>query len=287
MKVSCLPVSFFPEILNGRMSVLDWARSAKKLGLDAIDISIMFVKNHTPNYLSSLKRDLDSVGVEITMVAAYSDFSHSDTIQRDRELDYIRGDIAVASFLGAKYLMITAGQAHPETSIREGKRWVVESFRKAADIADRYNVRLVYENHSKPGAWLYPDFSYATEVFLDIARMIDDTSIGINFDTANTLSWGDDPIPVLQQIIHRVETVHAAETAKKGWLVPVTPGEGIVPFRDLFHILKVNCFDNWICIEEASDNGVEGIKKGDVVCTHNLGRCLMKIHQEKIDEREL
>lgn len=261
MKVSCLPVSFFPEILNGRMSVIDWARSAKNLGLDAIDISIMFVKNRTPKYLSSLKRDLDSVGVEITMVAAYPDFSHPDGIQRDRELDYLRGDIAVASFLGAKYLRITAGQAHPETSIRDGKRWVVERFTKAAEIADWYNVRLVFENHSKPGAWQYPDFSYATEVFLDIARRIDDTSIGINFDTANTLSWGDDPIPVLRQVIHRVETVHAAETAKKGELVPVALGEGIVPFRDLFHILKINGFDNWICIEEASGKGMEGVKK--------------------------
>jgi sugar phosphate isomerase/epimerase len=120
---------------------------------------------------------------------------------------------------------------------------------------------LVYENHSKPGAWQYPDFSYATEVFLDVARMTEDTSIGINFDTANTLSWGDDPIPVLQQVIRRVETVHAAETAKRGDLVPVALGEGIVPFRDLFHILKINSFDNWICIEEASGKGIEGVEK--------------------------
>jgi sugar phosphate isomerase/epimerase len=243
------------------MSVLDWARTAKKLGLDAFDISIMFVRNRTPMYLGSLKRELDSAGVGITMVAAYPDLSHPDATQRDRELDYLRGDIAVASFLGAKYLRITAGQAHPETSIRDGKRWVVESFRKAAEIADRYKIRLVYENHSKPGAWQHPDFSYPTEVFLDIARTIDDTSIGINFDTANALCWGDDPIPVLEEVMHRVETVHAAETAKKGDLVPVPLGTGIVPFRDLFHLLKVNGFDNWVCIEEASGQGVEGVKR--------------------------
>jgi sugar phosphate isomerase/epimerase len=261
MKASCLPVSFFPQILNGQMSVIDWARSAKNLGLDAIDISVMFVKTHTPKYLSSLKRDLDSVGMGITMITAYPDFSHPDAIQRERELDYLRGDIAVASFMEAKYLRITAGQAHPESSIQDGKRWVVESFKAAAEIADKYKIRLVYENHSKPGAWQYPDFSYATEVFLDVARMTEDTSIGINFDTANTLSWGDDPIPVLQQVMHRVETVHAAETAKRGDLVPVALGEGIVPFRDLFHILKINGFDNWICIEEASGKAIEGVKK--------------------------
>jgi sugar phosphate isomerase/epimerase len=120
---------------------------------------------------------------------------------------------------------------------------------------------LVYENHSKPGACQYPDFSYPTEVFLDIARAIENTSIGINFDTANTLSYGDDPIPVLQQVIRRVETVHAAETAKRGDLVPVALGEGIVPFRDLFHVLKISGFDNWICIEEASNNSMEGVEK--------------------------
>ena len=40
MKLSCLPVSFFDEIISGRMTVRDWARMGCELGLDAIDRTV-------------------------------------------------------------------------------------------------------------------------------------------------------------------------------------------------------------------------------------------------------
>lgn len=261
MKVSCLPVSFFPRIIEGRMSILDWVRMAKECRLDAVDISTMFVKNHTPIYLNALRRDLESHSMTITMVTTYPDFSHPDRVQRERELDYLRHDMAIASFLGAKYVRIVAGQSHPTTPLEEGKRWVVELFKKAVQISDGYGIQLVYENHSTPGAWQYPDFSYATEIFLYIAKAIQETGIRINFDTANPIAFGDDPIPILQEIVSMIETVHAADTGEKGRLSPVPIGKGLVPFTDIFRILKQNGFDNWICIEEASCTGKSGVAR--------------------------
>jgi sugar phosphate isomerase/epimerase len=261
MKVSCLPVSFFPQIISGQMSILDWARMAKECSLDAIDISAMFMKNHTPTYLNTLRRDIDSQGMPVTMVTTYPDFSHPDRTQRERELDYLRRDIAVASFLGAKYVRIVAGQSHPNTPLEEGKRWVVGLFKKAAKVGDRYGIQLVYENHSKPGAWQYSDFSFATEIFLYIVESVRDTSIRINFDTANPIAFGDDPLLVLHEIVGMVETVHAADTGERGRLRPVPLGEGLVPFKEIFRLLKQNGFDNWLCIEEASCAGERGVAK--------------------------
>ena len=43
MKLSVLPVSFFKNIISGEMNVGDWAREGVSLGLDAIDISIIFL----------------------------------------------------------------------------------------------------------------------------------------------------------------------------------------------------------------------------------------------------
>ncbi len=47
MKLSCLPVSFFSDIIEGRMSVFEWAQMGASLGLDAIDISILFTPDHS------------------------------------------------------------------------------------------------------------------------------------------------------------------------------------------------------------------------------------------------
>jgi hypothetical protein len=38
MKLSCLPVSFFQDLLSGRMTILEWANLGEEEGLDAIDL---------------------------------------------------------------------------------------------------------------------------------------------------------------------------------------------------------------------------------------------------------
>jgi len=259
MKISCLPVSLFPDITSGRMTLKEWAQIGTDAGLDGIDLSTVLLENHTPGYLKRINEDLRTVGLPVVMITAYPDFSHPDALQRTRELEYLHRDIAVASALGAKYLRIVAGQAHPGIRRNDAIGWVIDAFKRAAHIAEKFSVRLVYENHSKPGSWYYPDFSHPTEIFLEIAAALRDTGVGINFDTGNTLVYGDDPLPVLEQVMDRVMTVHAADTATRGKLDPVPLGAGIVPFREIFSFLKSKGFDEWICIEEASRSGRHAI----------------------------
>ncbi|MEI8079644.1 MAG: sugar phosphate isomerase/epimerase family protein [bacterium] len=260
MKTSCLPVSFFKALQSGEMSLKDWARMAKSLGLDAIDLSAILIKNHTPVLLNQIRRDLEAAGIGVTMITTYPDFTHPDSRQRERELEYLRHDIAVAAQLGAKYLRILAGQAHPATGLEDGKTWAVEGFKRAAAVADQHGVVLLYENHSKPGAWDYVDFSLPTAIFLELYHRTRDTSIKVNFDTGNTLVYGDDPLPVLRQVMPDVETIHVADNAVRGKLSPVVIGTGIVPFKELFTFLKERGFDGWLCIEEGSNTGEPGVK---------------------------
>ena len=44
MQISCLPISFFKELSTGEMSIGEWARYGKDLGLDGIDISMAFCR---------------------------------------------------------------------------------------------------------------------------------------------------------------------------------------------------------------------------------------------------
>lgn len=261
MKVSCLPVSLFQEIVSGKMEIRDWAREAKKAGLDSIDISTLFVKAHTPVYLREFRDAITSEGISITMVTAYPDLCHPDAIERERQLEYLYTDIAVSSYLDAKYLRVLAGQAHPETPVDKGIKWAVDGLKKATNKAELFGVNLVYENHAKPGSWDYIDFSHPTDIFLKIVEDTKDIPLGINFDTANIIAYGDDTISVLKKVIDRVVTIHAADTCTKGTLTPVLLGEGLVPFEEIFKVLKSSGFDGWICIEEASNRGMEGIVK--------------------------
>ncbi len=261
MKVSCLPVSLFSDICAKRMSLKEWAKVSKECGLDAIDISMVFLENHTPVYLKSVKKDMEDEGVMIKMATTYPDFTHPCEIQRERELDYLARDVAVCSALGIQYLRVLAGQAHPQTKRQDGINWAVEYLKKAACFGEKYGVELLYEDHAKPGAWDFIDFSHPTDIFLEICEGIKDTGLGINFDTGNIVAYGDDPIEVLTQIIDKVVTIHVSDTVDYGVFKPVEIGSGVVPNDKLFAMLKQKGFDGWLCIEEASGNGVEGIKR--------------------------
>ncbi len=261
MRLSCLPVSYFGEIISGRMSVGAWACEAAGLGLDAVDLSVLFLKSRDPAYLGSMRKEVEGAGLRVAVINTYPDLTHPDAAERRRQLAQLEADIASIGLLGAEMARVTAGQAHPETGRRDGITWAVEGLTRAADAGERHGVRLVYENHSKPGAWKYADFCYPPDIFLEIAERLEDTSIGILFDTANPVAYGADPLPVLQKVIGRVRCVHAADTRTRGVFEPVLLGSGAVPFDAIFSMLKKSGYDGWISIEEASRLGRPGVAR--------------------------
>jgi sugar phosphate isomerase/epimerase len=203
MKLSCLPVSFFDEIISRRMSVGEWARMGCELGLDAVDLSILFVPDRSAAGVAALRKQIESEGMHVAMITSYPDFTHPDAAQRARELDLETQAIEVAHDMGARMVRVTAGQAHPQTRREEGICWAIDGLSKLTERVRTLDVQLVYENHAKPGAWQYADFSQPPEIFLEIVRQTADFALGINFDTGNAASFAADPVGLLEVVIER------------------------------------------------------------------------------------
>ena len=261
MKLSCIPVSLFKEIIGGSMSIQEWAQVGKEAGLDAIDVSILFIPDRSRAAVAMLRKAIEATGMRVAMVASYPDFTHPDAAQRAREVDLAQEVVEVAAGLGAEMVRVTAGQAHPETGREDGIRWATEGLRQLTDRTRKSGVRLVYENHSKPGAWTYTDFSQPPDIFLAIVKATADVGLGLNFDTANATAFSQDPLGLLEQCIDRVVSIHAADTAVRGELKPVLLGTGLAPLEAIFRRLVRAGWDNWICIEEASFQGRDGVAK--------------------------
>lgn len=260
MKISCLPVSFFGDINSGRMTVGQWFDMAAGIGYDAADISAMFYSQHTPVFLGRLREQIRRSGIPLCMVAAYPDFTNPDAGQRARELTYLRRDICVTAELGGKYVRVLAGQIWEGVSKAEGIAFAVEGMLRAQETAEREGITLLFENHSKPGAWSRADFSHPTDVFLDICDRIRGSGIRLNYDTANTRIYGDDPLKVLERVIDLVETVHVADSKEENRLKPSVIGQGVMPIPAIFKRLSAYGFDGWLCVEEASATGEKGIR---------------------------
>ncbi|MFI3227654.1 MAG: sugar phosphate isomerase/epimerase family protein [Clostridia bacterium] len=262
MKISCLPVSLFDEICSGKMDILDWAREAKTMGYDGIDISMMFLKNKTPYYIRTLKEGLQELEMPIAMMTTYPDFTHPDPVQRERELLYLLAEIAFCSQMDIKYLRILAGQDHYGVDYKQSVANVIEYFKRSAEYADKFGVELLYEDHAKPGAWDIIDFSYDPKIFLEIYEGIKETSIGINFDTGNISAFGDDPMEILKKLdVAKIKTIHVTDMKQVGVFDPCVIGQGVTDNPAVFKYIKERGFDGWLCIEEASNCGLEGIKK--------------------------
>ncbi len=261
MKLSMVPVSLLGDIVAGKISIAEWAAHAQAQKLDGYDISIMFLPNHTATLIKRLKEERAAARITIqpNMVCCYPDFTHPDPLERERQIDYLKRDIALASDFGFQYVRITAGQNHPGLTIADGAKRCSECFARVTDTAAKYDVKLVFENHAKPGAWPLIDFSFNPEAFLAVVDKIEALPIGINFDTANAVACGANARELLEAVIGKVQTIHLNDTATVGTWTPVALGKGLVDFDAVFATLEKNSFNGWVCIEEASGNGWQGI----------------------------
>jgi sugar phosphate isomerase/epimerase len=122
-------------------------------------------------------------------------------------------------------------------------------------------VKLVYENHAKPGSWEYADFSQPPEIFLEVVRQTAGTGLGVNFDTGNAATFAEDPVQLLESVIGRVISIHSSDSSTRGALNHCLLGTGITPYPALFSCLKQHGWDGWICMEEASQLGRNGVER--------------------------
>lgn len=256
MQLSCLPVSIYSELITGAITINEWTDFAYGIGLNTIDLSVLITRNLGKGELKKLDLPLP-----VDTIATYTDFTNPDMKIRENEFDQFRQDIEDAEQLGAKYLRITSGQDHPEIDRETGVALTVEYFKRAAEFTKGTKVKLLFENHSKPGVWKYYDFAGSPDVYFEIVEHIADSNIDLLFDTANALVYKQDAIEMMNKIYPEIRRIHLNDIRKTGILEPVGIGNGVVDFNEIFKYLKDHNYQGALSIEEASFSGLKGIKK--------------------------
>jgi sugar phosphate isomerase/epimerase len=255
MRLSCLPVSLYPDLTSGRLTLGGWFRRAAELGLDGADISVMHVLSREPAYLDGLRSEAADVGVTIAMLATYTDFTHPLSDERARQVDDLRRWIDAAARLGTPMIRVTAGQAHPGVVEADGLTWAAAGLTACLAQAEAAGIQLLYENHGRGAAWTYDDFTRPAGRFLDVVRRTDGSGLRLLFDTANNLALNEDPQEVFAQVKHRVGAVHVFDFRRRGAHEPVVIGTGVAPIAEILRELVAFGYDGWISIEEASKTG--------------------------------
>ena len=262
MLLSCLPVSLYPDLASGALTPAAWVRLAASLGFDGADFSVAHLRQDAA-WLAALRREADDAGIQPVILAAYSDFTHPDAGYRRAQLDETRAWIDAAAALGAPFVRVTAGQAHPGVGEEDGLAWAAEGLAASMEHARTAGVRLLYENHTRGAVWTSNDFTLPASRFLEVVRRTAGSGLEILFDTANSLVLGDEPAMVLREVIHRVGAIHLSDIRRAGAFEPTLLGTGVAPLRELLDIAAEHGFDGWVSVEEASRTGIDGLRKAN------------------------
>jgi len=114
-------------------------------------------------------------------------------------------------------------------------------------------------------------------VFLEIVNQMNPANFGVQYDPSNALVAGEDPIELLEQVKHRVVTMHASDRYLKpghtleelrqaedsvGYAAILSHGvigQGLNDYPRIFSILHETGYDGWVSIEDGI-NGLEEIR---------------------------
>jgi sugar phosphate isomerase/epimerase len=273
-KISVFPKCYFDELYSGRMDYVGWIRQAATLGAEGVEHYDGFFRSFDRADVGPVLRALEETGQVSSMLCFSPDFTHPDRQERQRQLGRQKAAIDLCVTLGIRHCRTLSGQRHPGVGRTEGIAYAVEGIQRSLDYAERRGVVLCLENHYKDGAWAWPEFAQAEDVFLEILGRLDSPHLGVQYDPSNATVGGYDPVAFLQKVKHRVVTMHASDR----YLAPGTTlddlrqadgtlgytdklrhgetGRGLNDYDAIFRTLAAVGFAGWVSVEDGM-NGLD------------------------------
>lgn len=278
-KLAVFPKAFMKELcVTGEMTLDEWIDLASALEIDGLEWYAGFLGMENPNDWTRYRSRVSEAGLEIPMMCCSPDFTHPDPVFRKEQIQKQKHWIDMTYALGGRYCRVLSGQRRPELSIDEGVKLAVDSIHECLEYARTLDITLILENHYKDDFWKFPEFAQKAAVFCRIVEAIDDSHFGVNYDPSNTFLAGEDPLELLEQVKHRVKTMHASdrylvggtiedlrkmEDNSEGYASVLRHGEigkGLNDYDAIFATLKAAHFDSWISIEDGVD-GMDQLKR--------------------------
>jgi sugar phosphate isomerase/epimerase len=278
MKLSVLPMGFLDQLVfQHTMTLFDWIEMAADLPVEGLEFHCGSLESLDPAYLGRVRRAIERHHKQMPMLCCAPDFTHPDPAWRRREIEHEKRLVETTALLGGQFCRVLSGQRRASVTAEQGVQWVVECIKEVLEYSAGMKVVLAMENHYKDYTWEYPEFAQKQELFLEIVNRIDSPWFGVQYDPSNALLAGEDPIELLENVKHRVVTMHASDRYLKpghtieelkgvkesaGYaaiLAHGVVGKGMNNYARIFRILREVGFDGWVSIEDGV-NGLEDIR---------------------------
>jgi sugar phosphate isomerase/epimerase len=270
--LSWFPVRHLIEEVEGRGDGDAWIGRAASFGFAHVEVHAVYVQSTERE--ASVRARLEEAGVNVSQITCAPDLVNPDAANRQRELESMRDLVAVAARLGASYVRVTAGIDRPTLNPDEAIRSACECLRRLGEAAERLDVTLCLENHFRDRSWPADavDFSLPPERFLALVDALRDSPVLVNFDSAQTMLSGVDPVELLPLVVDRVANFHAGDRIR-GERHHAVIGEGDVDFDRIFEQLARHGYTGFVTVEDGSGAGDEGLRRAVAYLGERVERC--------------
>lgn len=271
-QLAVFPKAFMHALCkDGSMGLSEWIELAAALDVDGLEWYAGFLEMENAANWPRFRKQVEDKGKVIPMMCCSPDFTHPDRHFREQQISRQKRWIDMTHTLGGTYCRVLSGQRRPELTIEEGLKLAADCIEACIPYAAERGITLIIENHYKDDFWEYPEFAQQMNVFCKLVDMIHHPNFGVNYDPSNTYLAGEDPLELLQRVVHRVVTMHASDRYLKegtledlrreeggaaGYAKRLSHGEigkGLNDYDAIFTILKNAGFNGWISIEDGVD----------------------------------
>ncbi len=171
---SCCAYSFRELLTHGQMTLEQFILKATEFRLDAVDMTVYYLKSIDPEYLDTLRHLAYKNAVTFSGAACGASMVQADAAKRQDVLQQVRKWVDVTDRLGASHLRVFAGTLPDGVSLQQATDWTVETMKAACDYSAMKGIMLGLEDHS--------GVSQSADVCLEIMRRVNSPYAGINLD---------------------------------------------------------------------------------------------------------
>lgn len=239
------------------MTMEDFILKAVELNIDAVDMTVYFLKSTDPGYLENLRHLAYRNAVAFSGAACGSSFVQADASKREEVLRQVKSWIDVTDRLGASHLRVFAGKLPKDVTMQQATDWVVEGMKAACDYAAPKGIMLGLEDHS--------GVSQSADVCLEIMHRVNSPYAGINLDITHFIpSATQDSYAQIAACIPYATVSHIREVFDDQ--TPIDMDRVWKMYADAGH-------KGYMCLEYEAD------ARGGVTVEEGVPRSLKRIHE--------
>ena len=205
-------------------------------------------------------------GVEVVCIAGRNNFTIPEEAALEQEIKRVQRFVDFARQLGAKFVRLLSGSHRTDNVAPEVFTRLHYAFNRLGDYAQQRDIKITIENHGGPTA--------TGQRIVKIMEGVKSPAVGLNFDPANFLNQGTDPLMALRYTLPWINYSHWKDVRwENGSPQFCAFGEGEIVWEPIIEELLSSGYQGYWLVEYEEPSDIElGTKKS----LDNLSKLLKK-----------